>query len=61
MVAVFFITLVAVILRFVVIELAKTYSFWTALITPFNIVMWVMIGVFIVVTVIEIINKIRGK
>ncbi len=60
MVAMFFITLTAILLRFSVEALAVNYSFWQVFVVPLNIVMWVMVGLFGLITILEIIKRIRS-
>ena len=50
---------IAVIMRFVVVELAKTVEFFVGLVGPFNIIMWATIGIALVDAVVKVLKEIK--
>ena len=50
---------IAVIVRFVIVELAKSVVFFEGLVGPFNIIMWVTIGIALVDAVVKVLKEVK--
>lgn len=50
---------IAVVVRFVVAELAKTVVFFEGLVGPFNIIMWVTIGLALVDAIVKVLKEVK--
>ena len=50
---------IAIIVRFVVVFLAKSYPFWEGLVTPINIVMWATIVIGAIYILIKLIKELK--
>lgn len=57
----FLVAVIAIILRFVIWLLADRWDFFTNLILPFDIAMWVSIALFAVFTAIYVVKYMKEK
>lgn len=53
------IVVITIILRFVVVELANSYSFWVSLVTPITVIMWVTIAIATVYIIAKVIKEFK--